>query len=294
MNDEARDRDEAPRNDAPHVARELDSSRADATAHANHDPNDAAQLDPTTATDTPSPDSDTRIPRPAARLFVPRGLVLFASVWAFASWLYLFGFDPPIQSQAGSYGPSMHLLMVAFGVGIGIGWPLLRLSAAHTSAPIAQCALDAISLLTLAQVVLWPLRLVTTWTITRMIAMDVALAMSIAFVAALLSLLTGRPSTRVRTGAMLMFVVLALTPAALRSAASLVGSDIDLMSSNWLCFLAVSPPALLGTLAAAVPLDPSDAEVTLVKYAGFAAGFAWFCVMVCAMVDAIMRRRHAQ
>ena len=274
MTDEARERD-----DPPSIARELDSSSVD------------ARLASAELTDTER-DVEQQLPPVAARLFGPRGLVLVASVWAFATWLSLFGFDPPIQSQAGSYAPSMHLMMVSFGVGIGIAWPLLRLSGPCSLAPVAQCALDAISLFTLAQVVLWPLRLVTTWTITRMIAMDVALAMSIAFVAALLSMFTCRSTPRARTGAMAFFVLLALAPALLRGVFYLVGSETntDIMNSAWSLLLTLSPPALLGTLAAAVPLDPTDAEVTLVKNAGFAAGFAWLC----AMVGAIVRRRRAE
>ena len=100
-------------------------------------------------------------------LFIPRGLVMLASAWVFASWLTIFGFRPPVQPQAASYGPGIQMLLLMIGVGIGVAWPLLRLSGAPSRAPLAQAAIDGVSLLVLLQVVIWPLRLVTSWTLPR-------------------------------------------------------------------------------------------------------------------------------
>jgi hypothetical protein len=218
----------------------------------------------------------------ALPVFVPRALVFFGAIWALAAWLYLYGTKPPLQSQAASYAPSMQLFVTMLAVGISVGWPLLRLAGPPSSAPARQSAIDAVALFTLAQIIVWPLRLVTTWTIPRTIAIDCALAASIASVAAVLALALGAGSRRVRTATLAGIVVAVLLPGALAAAAQAVGWNPDLAAHP--VVLACSPPALLSTVAAPDPVDPGEpARVATVVAMGLAAAL-WGCVGVRAMV----------
>lgn len=217
-----------------------------------HSPEHASAERAPHASSVPSAAAD-RAPRAA---FVPRGLVFLGAIWALAAWFLLFGTKPPLQSQAASYAPSMQLFVTVLAVGVSAGWPLLRLAGAPSLEPARQSAIDAVALFTLAQIVVWPLRLVTTWTIPRTIAIDCALAASIASIAAVLACAHGSRSIRTRT------LVLAATTGAtlLPGALAVLGSASDRASelaTNPLV-LACSPPALLATVAAPDPVDPDE------------------------------------
>lgn len=111
-------------------------------------------------------------------LVLPRGLILLACVWLIGSWLLSIGVRPPIEPSSASYTPGVRLMLVCIGIGLMIGWPLLRLSwvaDGPAARPILQTVLDLIVLLSLIQVVIWPLRLVTPWTLARTAALDVTL-----------------------------------------------------------------------------------------------------------------------
>ncbi len=111
-------------------------------------------------------------------LLLPRGLILLACVWLIGSWLLSIGVKPPIEPSSASYTPGVRLMLVCIGIGLMIGWPLLRLSWAGgepTAHPIVQTVLDLIVLVSLIQVVIWPLRLVTPWTVARTAALDATL-----------------------------------------------------------------------------------------------------------------------
>ncbi len=73
----------------------------------------------------PDEHGDARHHDSARPLFIPRALVMLSSLWVFLCWILLFGFRPPVQPQAASYGPSIQMLFLLIGVGIAIGWPLL-------------------------------------------------------------------------------------------------------------------------------------------------------------------------
>ena len=153
---------------------------------------------------------------PTQALFVPRGLVMIAAIWVFLSWVLLFGIRPPIQPQTASYGPTLELLFISIGVGVAIGWPLLRLSARPSRAPIGQALFDGLALILLMQVVIWPLRLVSNWTIPRMWLILASLGAAIALTGALLAATQGSTNRATRTRAMTLAVVIALAPLGVR------------------------------------------------------------------------------
>ena len=112
-----------------------------------------------------NPHSETTPTDPAD---LPRGLVFGACIWIAASWLVAIGVRPPLQPTSTAYTPAARMLIVALTIGILVAWPLARFSSASPRRPIAAAILDTVTLLALTQIVLWPLRLVTSWTIPRL------------------------------------------------------------------------------------------------------------------------------
>lgn len=66
-------------------------------------------------------------------------------------------------------------MLLSVSLGLMIGWPLLRLSEVRSPWPIRQTLLDLIVLLSMVQIVIWPLRLVTTWSNERTLALDLVI-----------------------------------------------------------------------------------------------------------------------
>lgn len=99
---------------------------------------------------------------------LPRGLVFGASLWIAVSWLIAIGVRPPLQPTSTSYTPAARMMLVSMTLGVLVAWPLARLSSRSPARPIATAALDTVSLVALSQIVIWPLRLVTSWTVPRL------------------------------------------------------------------------------------------------------------------------------
>ena len=236
------------------------------------------------------PDESTASPQePLARpLFVPRGLVMLSALWVFATWILLFGFRPPVQPQAASYGPTLEILFAAIGVGIAIGWPLLRLSGRPSSAPLLQSVFDAFAVFVLLQVVVWPLRLVSSWSLPRTWLVVATIGLAVALSGAVLALAGSSSSRRVRTGTMAAIVVAAVLPIAI----GIVGEAVAPTGSpgfasapepgsvaSWRTVLEAAVPAssptLLWRCAAAIPLDPASSEWALVRHGAILAAGLW-------------------
>jgi hypothetical protein len=244
-------------------------------------------------------------------LFVPRGLVMIAAIWVFLSWVLLFGLRPPIQPQAASYGPTLELLFISIGVGVAIGWPLLRLSARPSRAPIGQALFDGMALILLMQVVIWPLRLVSNWTIPRMWLIMASLGAAIAITGALLAAIQGSTNRAARTRAMALAVAIALAPLGVRlvgelaspsgspifdvspSSASTDATNLQTPPPAWTGLVEqlapLSGPVLLGRASAPMPLDPSDREWSVLRRAGLIILCGW----VAAVLLAARSRRAA-
>lgn len=232
-------------------------------------------MEDTAATTAPTEVASQPPERP---LFIPRALVVLGSGWVFFAWVLLFGFHPPVQPQAASYSPSIQMLMMLIGVGIAVGWPMLRLSGRPSSKPTAQAALDGLSIFVLLQVVVWPLRLVTSWTLARAIAVDAAIAAAIMITAGVLASTQGSRSPRVRTAGMVVLVALVLAPATARVILpddGAAGPSSD--SAPSLILTAPSAPALLARCAEPSTIDPSH-EDRGVLFRAFALGSAAWAV----------------
>ncbi len=99
---------------------------------------------------------------------LPRALVFGASLWIAVSWLVAIGVRPPLQPTSTSYTPAARMMLVSMSLGVLVAWPLARLSTRSPARPIATAALETVSLVALSQIVIWPLRLVTNWTVPRL------------------------------------------------------------------------------------------------------------------------------
>ncbi len=132
-------------------------------------------------------------------LVLPRGLILLASVWLIVSWLVTMGLRAPVEASSASYTPGVRVMLVSVTVGLMIGWPLLRLSQPMVAFPVQRVVLDLVVLVSLVQVVLWPLRLVTPWTTARTALIDATMVgwavLAGAFVASALGSSRGGPRT---------------------------------------------------------------------------------------------------
>jgi hypothetical protein len=127
----------------------------------------------------------------------PRGLVVGASVWIAVSWIVLMGTSPPLQPTSLSYTPAVRMMIQTMLVLTIIAWPLVRLSCGPRTRPVLSAMLDTIALLVLWQIVLWPMRLVTTWPVERLLAVDAEVVASCVLVGAVIgwSGATGRGRT---------------------------------------------------------------------------------------------------
>jgi hypothetical protein len=146
---------------------------------------------------------------------MPRGLIFIASLWLIASWLLAIGVRTPVQPSSASYTPGIQLMLQCIAIGLFVGWPLLRLSQRATALPIRQTLLDLVVLLTLCQVVLWPLRLVTPWTVGRTAAIDAALSGWLLLAGAVVAAAVGAERNGPRSLAMLACIAMLLLGPAL-------------------------------------------------------------------------------
>ena len=141
--------------------------------------------------------------QPAPTLVLPRGLILLASVWLVASWVLAIGLRTPIHASSAAYTPGVRLMLICLVTGLMVGWPLLRLSQPPMPFPVRQVLLDLIVLLALVQVVLWPLRLVTTWSVSRTASIDATLTAWAILAGACVASAAGSPRSGPRNLAML-------------------------------------------------------------------------------------------
>lgn len=141
-------------------------------------------------------------------LTLPRGLIVLACLWIAFSWLILFGVDPPVQAVATSYSDSVTMMTISTILGISIGWPLLRTSGRRFTLPLRQTLLDMIVLACAVQVITWPLRLVSTWSVTHTVLISAAICAWLIPFGAIVRFGASTRSTVVRSCAMGLALIL--------------------------------------------------------------------------------------
>lgn len=218
----------------------------------------------------------------ALRPSPPRGLILLASLWLVVSWTIHIGLRPPVQAHAASYTPGVRMMLLSLALGICVAWPLLRLSGPPRAWPIRQALLDLAVVLCLAQVVVWPLRLVTPWPPLRSAAIDLCLLLWGCAAAALIALGTrsiGRGGNLVRVSCMLA-VVLSVAVVPLASLARGQAPAVRLVPPSphetaWWREAAWSPLTAIHALSGGGVDEPSAQEWALARTGGWIALAAW-------------------
>lgn len=210
-------------------------------------------------------------------LILPRGLIFLASVWLIASWVIAIGVRAPVQPSSASYTPAVLLMMQCVTAGLMIGWPLLRLSQTRPPWPLRQTLLDLAVLLGLVQVVVWPLRLVTTWTPLRTAAIDATLAGWTALAGAMIAaaLTTERPGPRVL--AMTACLAMCLLGPFLAWVGVMTGVDA-------LQLVGLSPFMAVKTLGGGGGSHPSDVQWRWIALLCSAAGMVWMALSMSRLI----------
>lgn len=210
---------------------------------------------------------------------MPRGLIFLASLWLIGSWLLAIGVRTPVQPSSASYTPGIRLMLQCMAIGLFVGWPLLRLSQRSTPLPIRQTLLDLVVLVTLCQVVIWPLRLVTPWTVSRTAAIDAALSGWLLLAGAVVAAVVGSERNGPRTLAMLACVAICLLGPTLAWLGVLTGLNaiirVDAME-----LIGLSPLMAIRSLGEGGGSQPTTMQWRWLALLWFAALAAWIALSV--------------
>lgn len=107
---------------------------------------------------------------------VSRPLVMAASGWLLVSWAVNLAIDSPLRLTHDNMQPAVQWMIMSAVVGMGLVWPACRLTFTRTPYPAARALSDAVVLLLVFQVVIWPLRVLVEWTVRQTIMVDLAMA----------------------------------------------------------------------------------------------------------------------
>jgi len=195
-----------------------------------------------------------------------------------------------VQALSASYTPGVRMMMLTLLAGIVVAWPLARLSGPARPWPMRQSLLDLVVLLCLAQVVVWPLRLVTTWPPERSALIDLCLCGWGAAAAAVVA--TGTIPARRGSGALRtvsMLVALALF-AAMPLLTLLGGGQLPLTAHPspaenpaWWSVAAASPLTAIDAITAAGSVVPGGIEWRAARAGWWAAIALWGVAVICGM-----------
>lgn len=186
---------------------------------------------------------------PSGSMPLPRGLVILASLWIFASWALTIGLRPPVAASLASFMPGVRLMMASLAVGLCVAWPLLRLSGPRERWPVLRVSVDLLTLAALFHVVIWPLRLATPWPPSRLALMDAILFAWLAITAAVLTVALAGSAAKTRVAAMAACIGIAVIGLPMRLLTATTGME--------------APPAWLqGPVMATLTLGGEPGEVT--------------------------------
>tara|TARA_B100001059_G_scaffold230250_1_gene264204 strand:- start:149 stop:757 length:609 start_codon:yes stop_codon:yes gene_type:complete len=81
-----------------------------------------------------------------------------------------------LDAVSDDHAEGLRLFSVTLMLGITLAWPMARLLLQRFTAPIRQTALDCIVLICSVEVTLWPLRLLSEWSVDRTLSITNILA----------------------------------------------------------------------------------------------------------------------
>jgi hypothetical protein len=165
--------------------------------------------------------------RSSPPILLPRSLIFLAAIWLIGSWLLAIGLMPPVHPSSSSFEHGLRMMLLCLGTGLMIAWPLLRLSQTPTLAPLRQTILDLLVIGSMLQVIIWPLRLVTTWSVARTAAVDATLVGWLLLAGAVVAAAIGSARAGPRNLAMLACLCMCLLGPALASL-GVIGSRLSL------------------------------------------------------------------
>lgn len=199
---------------------------------------------------------------------LPRGLIILCCLWISGAWILAMGPRGPLNSISDDHAEGLRLFTVTLMIGITIAWPMARLLLERFAAPIRQTGLDCIVLICSVEVTLWPLRLLSEWSVDRTLSITNILAGWILLVGAFISIGAGSRSSILR---ILILAGLAsvtfCTPLLARETGLHWWSPIDITLEA----STVDPEHLFG-------MSPWPGR-TAVAQVGFAALGAWILVL---------------
>ena len=139
---------------------------------------------------------------------LPRDMIVIACIWIAGSWIVSIGLRPPVHPVAASYTDALLMMSVLAMSGITIGWPLYRLSCTRFTRPCLQTILDMLVIICAIQVTVWPLRLLSSWSIPETAVVASVLSIWILVSGAFVFLGASSPRASVRTTVMLVMMLL--------------------------------------------------------------------------------------
>lgn len=205
-------------------------------------------------------------------LTLPRGLIFLAFMWLVGAWAVSMGVTTPVIPSAAAYEPGVRMMLVVAMLGLMIAWPLYRLSGPRTGYPLQLVVLDFLVLMALTQIVLWPVRVLTTWTVSRVALLDATIAAwsLVAGGAILLGLVSSRHG--VRTISMLLCVLACL-------GGPLLAWLVTPEQSRGSTLASLSPLTLVWTLASERGNVPTSEQWRATLIPLLAAGPVWLAAV---------------
>lgn len=201
-------------------------------------------------------------------IILPRGLIFLSSLWLIGSWIISMGYRQPIQISSASYTPSFRLMLLCIVIGLMICWPLLRLSRQVQHHPIIHTFLDLSVLISLLQIILWPLRLITPWSSLRTASVDATICGWLLIAGAIVASVAGSDRRGPRNLAMLACVCLCLLGPTLASLGINYGfNDLELIE--------LSPLMAVHTLTGGGGSQPTAMQWRWIGLLGFTALAMW-------------------
>lgn len=139
----------------------------------------------------------------------PRGLVVAAGIWILLSLALALGTRVPHLITPASLAPAIRTTIVTCLAGAIVVWPLVRLSQTADVPGVMRPLIDAATLGCLLQLVIWPLRLATPWTIERTVLIDLCALSSLVAVAGVVAAGCCSARSSVRALAMVLCLIVA-------------------------------------------------------------------------------------
>ncbi|MFZ9689577.1 MAG: hypothetical protein ACO3DS_07035 [Phycisphaerales bacterium] len=145
---------------------------------------------------------------------LPRWLVLASFAWLAIAGAVSTGFMTPATATRASVAHAVQVFTLMVCAGAIVAWPIARLSLASPASVTRTVLLDAVTILVLVHVTVFPLRAISGWSRDRLLLLDASLVSSIAIVASILliGLRSDRSLRRALAG--IAVVMLAIGPEA--------------------------------------------------------------------------------